>query len=247
MRPGRAAAAFVAAAVQRAVAGDAVVVAGDGAAVLAALTGRAHWPPSPIVPPDAAAGAADAIDAEQAAAAIACPGRSAPPLLRQQLKRPSASMPLDAQTTAPAGLAALPSLGALGAPMASPPRRVVGADAVDAIETATAIGAVADAGAGAALVAATVERPIAIEPIVGADGCSASLRALLRTRCTARRGPDRRTGVVPEIDPPQVPLTQKILAQHCRSAVQAPPVFRQQLRSPSPGTPLLAHTTEPPA
>jgi hypothetical protein len=47
--------------------------------------------------------------------------------------------------------------------------------------------------------------------------------------------------------PPHVPLTQKMPEQHWISAVQEPPVFRQQLRAPSAVMPLLAQTTEPPA
>jgi hypothetical protein len=35
-------------------------------------------------------------------------------------------------------------------------------------------------------------------------------------------------------------------AQQWMSVVQGPPLFRQQLRSPSELMPLLAHTTEPP-
>jgi len=36
-------------------------------------------------------------------------------------------------------------------------------------------------------------------------------------------------------------------AQQWMSVLQAPPLFRQQLRSPSELSPLLAQTTEPPA
>lgn len=52
--------------------------------------------------------------------------------------------------------------------------------------------------------------------------------------------------VVPDDVPPQVPFTQKRLAQHWTSLAHAPPVLRQQLRAPSAAMPLLAHTTDPP-
>jgi hypothetical protein len=47
--------------------------------------------------------------------------------------------------------------------------------------------------------------------------------------------------------PPQEPLLQMAPPQQWKSAVQAPPAFRQQLNEPSAETPLSLQTTDPPA
>ena len=161
----------------------------DGASKAAADTGwRSSYQPAPPSTTGQVQDlrSPDAVDAAQAAAAIRVLGARTTVVAAavEGAISVDAVRRTDCSTT---GLTALPRLVALG-PDGQSTRGVVCANAVDAVETATAIGAVVHARAGAALIATTVERPITIEPIVGADGCSATLRALLRRSALRTRG-----------------------------------------------------------
>jgi len=178
MRAGRAAATIAPAAVERPVTGDAVVVTGDGAAVLAALIRRRALATEANRAAAATTTAADAVDALETTATIRILGTGAA-IVPAAVEGAVGVDAVRCTDGCAAGLAALPGLIALG-PNSQSAGRVVRADAVDAIEATTAVGAIAHAGAGASLVATTVERPVTIEAVVGADGRPTALGALLR-------------------------------------------------------------------
>src|SRR4051812_45088878 len=140
MRAGRAAATIAPAAVERPVTGDAVVVTGDGSAVLAALIRRRALATEANRAAAATTTAADAVDAEETTATIRILGTGAAivPAAVEGAVGVDAVRCTDGRA---AGLAALPGLVALG-PNSQSAGRVVRADAVDAIEATTAVGAI---------------------------------------------------------------------------------------------------------
>ena len=135
-----------------------------------------------------------------------------PPLLWQQFRMPSESIPFDAQTAAPARLAALAGLRAFRAEWQSA-GPVVRAETVHAVEAAAAPGAVVAARTGAAFVAAAIQRTVAVIAVVSADRRSATLAALGRRSAlrpgseSARRRRSRRRAATGAVDAEEIRAT----------------------------------------
>jgi hypothetical protein len=131
--------AFVATAVERTVTGDAIVFAKDRPSRLAALTGRGTLTAQPNRTACTTAGAANAADADQTAAAVALLTASAPTVTTtiQRTVRIDSVLGANGGSRCLAALAGLRALSANG----KTARRVIYANSVDAIETAAAVGA----------------------------------------------------------------------------------------------------------
>lgn len=173
---GGAAAAFIAAAVQRTVAGDPVIVAENGSSHLAAFAGVGTLTAKSDGAATTSRGSADSIRAAQPAAADGVPVAPAA-IVVAAVQDAIRVDPVRCADGGPSGLATLPGLRALRAEgQAAGP--VIGADTIHAIETTAAPGAVVASGARPAFVPTTVQRTVAVIAVVGADSRSATLAAL---------------------------------------------------------------------
>ena len=176
LRSSGATAALIAAAIQRTVAGDPVVVAEDGSAHLAAFTRMGALPPEPNGPAVAARGSADSARAEEATAADGIAIARAASVVAAV----EDAVGVDSVRCADRGarrLAALTGLRAFCA-QRQPTGPVVRAETIHAVETAATPSAIVASRASAAFISAAVQWSVAVIAIVGADCRSATLAAL---------------------------------------------------------------------
>jgi hypothetical protein len=194
----RAATTLEAAAVQGTIAGDPIVVAENSASRLAAFAGVGALPTKSDGPAITTRGSADSVRAEQTTAADVVSITPAAAVVTAVQD----AVEVDSVRGADRGSRRLTALTGLRAFSAEcqPTGSVVRADAIHAIEATAAPSAVVASRARTPFIAATVQRTIAVIPIVRADGSATSLAALGRrgalrprsesSRCRrSRRGP----------------------------------------------------------
>jgi hypothetical protein len=174
----RAAAAIVAATVQRAVAGDSVTVAEDGSSDLAAFARVGALATETDGPAATPRGSADSVRAEQTTAAD---GVSITPtaVVVTTVQDAVGVNPVRGADRGPRRLTALTGLRAFRAEC-QPTGPIIRAQTIHAIEAAAAPSAVVASRARTAFVAATVQRSIAVKSIVSADRSPATLATLRR-------------------------------------------------------------------
>jgi hypothetical protein len=175
--PSRAATALIAAAVQRTVAGDPVVVAENRSAHLAAFAGMGALAPEPDGAAATARGSAGSIRAEQATAADGVAITRAA-IVVAAVEDAVRVDPVRCADRRPRRLTALSGLRAFRAER-QPTGPVVRADTIDAVEPTATSSAVIASRTGAAFIAAAIQRTVTVVAIVSADRRAATLTALL--------------------------------------------------------------------
>jgi hypothetical protein len=192
----RAAATFVAAAIQRTVAGDPVVIAEDRSSHLAAFARLGALPTESDGAATTTRGSADSIRADQATAADDVAITRAA-IVVAAVQDAVGVDPVRRADRRPCRLAALSGLRAFGAER-QPTGPVVRAETIHAVESTATSSAVIASRTGAAFIAAAVQRTVAVIAVVSADRRSAALAALFGRRAlrpgsesTRRRRPGR--------------------------------------------------------
>lgn len=175
----------IAAAIQRPIAGNAVVITIHGAARLAALCRCRALPTQANRTTGAwisrrSACSANANCAPESAAAIGILS-AATSVVTAAVERAIRIDPVRLTYRGATGLAALPTVGALRSDR-EPACLVVRTDAVYAVEATAAIGTVTDASARPTFISAAIEGSIVLIAVISADGGATSLRALVRGR-----------------------------------------------------------------
>jgi hypothetical protein len=175
--PSGAAAALIAAAVQRTIAGDPIVVAENRSSHLAAFAGTGALTTKPDGATATAGGPAGPVRAEQASAAngVAVAGAAIVMAAVQDAVRVNPVRRTDHRSRS---LAALSGLRAFRAERQST-GAVVRAETIDTVESTATSRTVVAAGTGAAFVAAAIQRTVTVIAVVCADRRAAALAALL--------------------------------------------------------------------
>jgi len=175
--PSRAAAALIAAAVQRTIAGEPIVVAENRSSHLAAFAGLGALTTEPNGATAAASGSAGPVRTEQTTAAdLVSIARAA--IVMAAVQDAVRVDPVRRTDHRPRGLAALSGLRAFRAERQST-GAVVRAETINTVESTATSSAIVAAGTGAAFVAAAIQRTVAVIAVVCADRCAAALATLL--------------------------------------------------------------------
>ena len=177
---GTATTAFISAAVEGTVTGNPIVFAEDRATGLAAFAGRGTLPAEPDCPATAAACTADTTGTTQAAATNDVP-ITPTTVVMAAVQNAVRIDPVRCADRCPRRLAALPGLRARRTKRKTA-CSVIRTDAVDTVQTTTATSAVVTARACSAFIPTAVQRTIAVEAVVSANGGPTGLTALLRGR-----------------------------------------------------------------
>ncbi|MDF2757395.1 MAG: hypothetical protein K0S99_26 [Thermomicrobiales bacterium] len=178
LRSRGAATALVTAAVQRTISGDPVVVTENGAARLTALGRLGALPAEPYGPTITTRGSTDAVGATQTTAADGISiARAA--VVVAAVQDAVGVDPIRGADRGPRRLAALTGLPAFRTERQAT-GAIIGAETIHAIEATAASSAIVATGTGTAFIAATVQRTIAVKPIVSTDRGPAALAALRR-------------------------------------------------------------------
>ena len=174
--PSGAATALVAAAVQWTIAGDPIVVAENGASHLAAFAGMGALSTEPDGPAVTTCGSADSVRAKQTTAAdfvSITPAAAVVTAVQDAI----GVDPVRGADRGSRRLTALTGLRAFGTEC-QPTGAIIRAQTIHAIEATATPSAVVASRARTAFVATTVQRTVAVIPIVSADRGSATLAAL---------------------------------------------------------------------